>query len=278
VNEFSKWWVNGAPGDSISIRDRGLTYGDGLFETIAVRDGNPRFLDYHIDRLFDSCKRLDIPCPTDISDQVREIVAGCTFGTAKIILTRGIGARTYAPPEKPTPTRIIGLTKAQPPPRAVYAAGVKARSCQATVSINHTLAGMKLLGRLEQVMARSEWKDAQIREGLMRSDDGRIICGTMTNVFFVSNGNLSTPDLSRCGINGVMRRVVMEQAPKCSLDCVEVDIHAKDLREADEIFLTNSLIGIWPVSQLDEAELAIGPVTRRLMTELVNVGVAECAI
>jgi len=278
VNEFSKWWVNGAPGESISILDRGLTYGDGLFETIAVRDNKPRFLDYHLERLIQSCRRLGIPCPADVADEVLEIADGCAFGTVKILLTRGVGARTYSPPEQPTPTRIIGLIVAQPPSRIVYQHGVKARFCRATVSTNQTLAGMKTLGRLEQVVARSEWQDAQVREGLMCADDGRVVCGTMTNVFYVDDGKLCTPDLSRGGISGVMRRVVMEQARLCGMDCVKVDIEPGNLRQAEEIFLTNSLIGIWPVSRLEDTELAIGSVTRRLMAALVDVGVTECAI
>lgn len=112
----------------------------------------------------------------------------------------------------------------------------------------------------------------------MCADDGRVICGTMTNLFFVDDGNLCTPDLTRCGVRGVMRRVVMEQARLCRLDCVEVDIYPEDLRRVKEIFLTNSLIGLWPVNQLEETTFEIGAVTRRLMAYLVNVGVAECAI
>lgn len=270
--------INGAPGKSISVRDRGLTYGDGLFETIAVRHGKPRFIDYHIERLSAGCQRLKIPRPTEIIDEVRQIAAGCAFGSVKIILTRGVGARSYAPPERPTPTRIIGLTAAQPPAGDVYESGVAVRFCRATISTNPALAGMKTLGRLDQVMARSEWQDVQINEGLMCAEDGRVICGTMTNLFFVHDGNLCTPDLARCGISGVMRRVVMERAGLCGMDCAEVDIYPEDLRGAKEIFLTNSLIGIWPVSQLEDSPLEIGSITRRLMTELVKVGVPECAV
>ena len=276
MNEPGKWWINGEPGESISIRDRGLTYGDGLFETIAVRDNQPRFLDYHIERLFESCRRLGIPCPADVADEVYAMADGCAFGTVKIILTRGAGARTYAPPEQPTPTRIIGLIPTSPPSRVAYDVGVRVRFCQTTVSVNPFLAGMKTLGRLEQVMARSEWQDPHIREGLMCSNDGRVICGTMTNVFFVYHGNLRTPDLSRCGIDGVMRRVVMQQARLADLGCDVVDIDPGELQEVEEIFLSNSLIGIWPVNQLEKTRLEIGPVTQRLMAELANVGVTEC--
>jgi 4-amino-4-deoxychorismate lyase len=273
---YSKWLINGAPGETVSIHDRGFTYGDGLFETIAVRNSKPRFIDYHMERLLESCRRLGIPYPTGVADEVFDIADGCAFGTVKIILTRGVGTRAYSPPEQTTPTRIIGLIASQPPSRVAYESGITVRFCQANISTNSTLAGIKTLGRLEQVVARSEWQDMRIREGLMCSDDGRVISGTMTNLFFVDDGTLCTPDLARCGINGVMRRVVMEQARLCGLHCDEVDIYAKDLRGMDEIFLTNSLIGIWPVSQLEETTLEIGSITRRLMSALVKVGVAEC--
>jgi 4-amino-4-deoxychorismate lyase len=276
VNDFGQWWVNGVPGDSISVHDRGFTYGDGLFETIAVRDSKPRFLDYHLERLSQSCQRLEIPCPSEIADEVCQLADGCAFGTVKIILTRGVGERSYLPPIQASPTRIIGLMEARQPPQDAYAAGISVRFCKATVSANSSLAGMKTLGRLEQVMARSEWRDGKYREGLMCSDEGRVICGTMTNVFFVDDGNLCTPDLSRCGVNGVMRRVVMERAGVCGVECVEVEVEPAKLRQADEIFLTNSLIGIWPVSLLDGTSFGIGSMTRRLMAELANVGVSEC--
>jgi len=278
VNEISKWLINGVPGESVSIRDRGFTYGDGLFETIAVRNGKPRFIDYHMERLLESCQRLGIPYPTGVADEVCRIADDCAFGTVKIILTRGVGMRTYSPPEQTIPTRIVGLIATQPPSRVAYESGITVRFCRTHISTNSTLAGIKTLGRLEQVIARSEWQDTHITEGLMCSDDGRIISGTMTNLFFVDDGTLCTPDLARCGINGVMRRVVMEQARLCGLDCDEVDIYPKDLRGMDEVFLTNSLIGIWPVSQLEVTRLEIGSITRGLMAELVNVGVAECTL
>jgi 4-amino-4-deoxychorismate lyase len=278
MSGIGNWWVNGEPAESVSILDRGFTYADGLFETVAVRDGKTRFLDYHLERLSDGCRRLAIPYPAGVTDELCSIAEGCRFGTAKIILTRGAGARGYAPPEKLAPTRVIGLIATQPPARLAYEAGVAVRLCDTKVSANSTLAGMKTLARLEQVMARSEWQDARISEGLMCSDDGQVICGTMTNLFFVANGRLCTSDVSRCGVSGVMRRVVMEQAGECGLDCIEVDIDWQDLYQVKEIFLTNSLIGIWPVRQLQDIGLEIGSITRRLMAKLVAIGVTECAI
>jgi len=259
--------------------DRGLQYGDGLFETIAVRNGSLRFLDYHLDRLNDGCRRLAIPFPTGatIENEVRNLSADCRFGTAKILLTRGIGKRGYAPPDNPIPNRLIGLLEGVRPSRAPYEKGVAVRFCDTNISANPTLAGIKSLGRLDQVLARCEWTDATISDGLMSTQDGKVICGTMTNLFFVTGGELCTPDLLQCGIRGVMRRVVMEQARMLGMDCREKDVAREDLYAATEIFLTNSLVGIWPVVRLEATDYQIGPCTRRLMAGLAGLGVTECA-
>jgi 4-amino-4-deoxychorismate lyase len=269
--------VNGGPTESVSIHDRGFTYADGLFETIAVRHGELRFLDYHLERLGDGCRRLGIPWLNEVTEEVRRLAQGCRFGTAKIVLTRGGGQRGYRPLQEPAPTRVVGIMDEQPPASDCYEKGVAVRFCDTPIGTNRSLAGLKTLGRLEQVMARSEWTDVGISEGLMCSDDGNVISGTMSNLFFVLDGKLCTPDLARCGVRGVMRRVVMEQARRCNIDGQECEVDARTLRGAQEIFLTNSLIGIWPVRQIAEQVMEIGPVTRRLMSELSTVGVTECA-
>jgi 4-amino-4-deoxychorismate lyase len=278
VTADGKWLVDGEPGETISIHDRGFTYADGLFETVAIRNGVPRFFDYHLERLAEGCRRLGIPWPASVADEVRDLAAGCRFGTAKIIVTRGPGERGYAPAENPRATRVTGVMDAKPPTRECYQRGVAVRFCDTAIGAHPSLAGMKTLDRLEQVMARSEWQDVRIREGLMCSESGKVICGTMTNLFFVVDGKLCTPDLSRCGVRGVMRRAVMEGARRCKLVCSERQVDADDLYRAQEIFLTNSLIGIWPVRQLADTRFEIGPITRRLMGVLVEAGVTECAV
>jgi 4-amino-4-deoxychorismate lyase len=273
------WLINGESGGSVSVMDRGLNYADGLFETIAVRNGEARFLDYHLDRLNSSCKRLDMPlAPADVlTHEVKQLMAGQKFATIKILLTRGVAQRGYAVPPKLQPTRIVCLFAGDAPDSQPYRAGIEARWCHASVSANRDLAGMKTLGRLEQVMARSEWTQSNIREGLMTTDDGMVIGGTMSNVFCVIKGQLHTPDLSRCGVNGIMRRVIIEQAAKIDLGCEVRELRRGDVDAAGELFVSNSLIGIWPVTQLADRTWPIGRVTSRLMARLADAGVSECA-
>jgi 4-amino-4-deoxychorismate lyase len=275
---MTEWLVNGRPDHSISVMDRGLTYGDGLFETIAVRDGRARFLEYHLQRLIASCDRLSISGQDDdtLRAEVTELASECRSGTIKIIVTRGAGERGYAPPVNPNSTRIIGLIPDEPSSRHSWQTGIEMKFCETRIGIDPDLAGMKTLGRLDQVLARAELTDSGCQEGLMCTEDGQVICGTMCNVFFVVGGHLLTPGLARCGISGVMRRLVMEQASRVGIECREVTVDVVELLEANEIFVTNSRIGIWPVVRVESTRYEIGPTTRRLMAALTDIGVAEC--
>jgi 4-amino-4-deoxychorismate lyase len=280
---MTEWLINGVPGERISVRDRGLTYGDGLFETIAIRARRPRFLGYHLERLMDGGGRLSIPLPDAgiIEREVEAVAHNCDFGAVKIIVTRGIGQRGYAVPAEPKPTRIVGLIPGGSPSPTACRDGIVVRFCDTPISINRRFAGLKTLGRLDQVLARSEWTESAVAEGLMATEEGQLICGTMTNLFHVSGGRLVTPELSRCGIRGVMRRVVMEQARRLEIECREIDVFRDDLLGANEVFVTNSNIGIWPVvaienQGLEDRPFEIGPVTRGLMEALAAIGVNEC--
>ena len=275
---MTDWLINGVRRETVSAMDRGLMYGDGLFETIAIRAGRARFLDYHLERLADGGRRLAIPLPDHgiIEHEVEAVASGCEFGAVKVILTRGVGRRGYAPPPDPVTTRIVGLIPGRSPSPAVYREGIVVRFCETTMSVNRRLAGMKTLGRLDQVLARAEWTESTVGEGLMATEEGQFISGTMTNLFLVSGGRLLTPELSRCGIHGVMRRVVMEQARRLQIECHEIDVYRDALLDASEVFVTNSNIGIWPVVEIDDRRYGIGPVTRGLMNALADIGVSEC--
>jgi 4-amino-4-deoxychorismate lyase len=197
-------------------------------------------------------------------------------GTVKILVTRGSGPRGYAPPPHPRPTRIVGFMPATPDEAAAWRQGVTVRFCQTALGHSPALAGLKTLGRLEQVLARAEWADPAIAEGLMCDPEGRIVCGTMSNVFAVSKGRLMTPDLKQCGVRGVMRRVVMELAKRLGLEVRETALSGADIRKADELFVTNALIGLWPVSRCEQRSYEIGPVTVALRRALAGAGVEEC--
>ena len=250
--------VNGREDGRIDPMDRGLHYGDGLFETIAVQGGRARFLDWHLERLADGAARLAIPLPEP--DVLRaEIAAACAAdqGLVKLIVTRGASERGYRPPRQPDPTRIVvGLPWPTLAP-AAWTSGVRVGWCRTRLGRNPVLAGIKHLNRLEQVLARAEWDDAGLAEALMMDDRDLVIGGTQTNLFAWIADRWNTPALDQCGVAGVMRRAFLSWAAKCGDPVIERALPAAELVQATAMLLTNAVIGAWPVSELAGRTMAV---------------------
>lgn len=269
------WWINGQPGSLIDVTDRGFTYGDGLFETIALREGRARFLEFHLDRLLAGCDRLGIPAPAraTLGEGLAAAARGIRHGVLKVIVTRGPGPRGYAPPAHPVATVVWGTAESAPAPSLP----ITIRWCETMVSVNPATAGLKSLGRLDQVLARAEWSVPEVAEGLMISTGRQLIGGTASNVFLVAGTRVLTPALHSAGIAGVMRRVVMEEGRRAGIPFVEAELAPADVNDAGELFVTNALTGIRPVRQLGARTWKTGPLTRRLQHLVVAAGVLECA-
>ena len=264
--------VNGEPGEVIPVSDRGLLYGDGIFETITIRHGRPQHWQRHMNRLQAGCRRLGIqPFESSLlAAEADSIITGADKGVLKLIVTRGSGGRGYRVAETTVSTRIMQLHPWPDYPEANAEQGVKIRLCETRLGHNPVLAGIKHLNRLEQVLARQEWMDDDIREGLLMDADGNLIEGTMCNLFIVSDGVLMTPDLSRCGVAGIMRTIILELAEQQGLDARITQISQQALLQADEVFLSNSLIGIWPVIAMGESMYRKGTITVQLQKLLAN--------
>jgi len=275
---LADWLINGEPARQLDIEDRGLAYGDGLFETIAVRDGQPRFLERHLARLARGCQRLGLPVADSevIGSEIAALAGDRERASAKLILTRGPGPRGYLPPANSKPTRALGVFDSVRPDTGLTRSGVRLRHCSTPVSESPLLAGLKTLNRLDQVLARAEWEDPDIQEGLMRAPDGRVVCGTMSNLFVVLDEQLCTPALDRAGIAGVMREAILQSAEDHREPVSVRDIGMQELELASECFLCNSQIGLWPVRSIDSVVYPVGPVTRTLMRTLAKLGVSEC--
>ena len=258
--------VNGAPGDSISASDRGLAYGDGIYRTLEARHGTPLLWHWQWQRLAADCAALCLPCPDEalLLAEIASVAGRLERAVVKIVLTRGTGQRGYAMPAACTPTRIVSASAwaGYPPDRA--ADGIVARWCDTRLAIQPRLAGIKHLNRLENVLARSEWTDPAIAEGLMLDMDGTVVEGTMSNLFVVQNGVLITPPLDRCGVSGAMRACVIDTAANLGLTVREGRLLPDDVLAADEAFVCNSLAGIWPLRQLEARQWHDWPLTRRL--------------
>ena len=260
------WLVNGQQ-TGVDPADRGLAYGDGLFETMGAVDGRIRWLDLHLDRLEDGCMRLAIPAPPrDVLE--REIATNCPKqgrAIVKLIVTRGAGPRGYAPPDPATPTRVLAIAPWPEYSAARYRDGIPMRVCRLRLGENPALAGIKHLSRLEHVLAELELKDHGVEQGLLLDTGGRVVGGTHSNLFAAIGAEIVTPALTRCGIKGVMRRAVLEAAPGLGLASAERDLTLEQALGADELFMTNSLFGVCPVAAVDSRRFRVGPLTRRLM-------------
>jgi 4-amino-4-deoxychorismate lyase len=258
--------VNGSESAGVSPDDRGLQYGDGLFETMSAVGGRVRRLPAHLARLGEGCRRLGIPMPPEglLAEECARALDGMGHGTVKLTVTRGPGPRGYRPPAEPSVTRIV--QSAAPRPRGDTQPPVVVRLCDTRLGLNPVLAGIKHLNRLEQVLACAEWNDPGIGEGLMLSLDGRLVAATAANVFLVEQGTLVTPAIRDCGIAGVMRQAVLDAALELGIRAAVVDVQPERLMQADEVFLTNAVTGIRPVGELVGARgWDVGPVTRALM-------------
>lgn len=245
-------WVNGRRRATLDYRDRGLNYGDGLFETMRVRGRRIRLLDYHLDRLYAGCRRLEIAAPNaaHLRRELERIASARNDAVLKLIVTRGSGARGYRPSGRERATRIIRLHAL--PGGASQAAGpARVRLCATPLSINPRLAGLKTLNRLDAVLARAEWRDARIWEGLMGDGEGGWVCGTMSNLFLVHGRTLATPLLDRGGVAGVMRRWILASASRLRLRPVERRIRWQDLASADEVFMSNAVVGMRSVRTIE---------------------------
>ena len=269
--------INGTPAQVIEAADRGLQYGDGLFETLAVVDGQPCLWKAHMDRLRSGCERMGIACP-DESLLLRESQAEIDseqHGILKIIVTRGVGQRGYRPPVPSNPNRILECTPWPVHLDTPSDLGVEVRLCSLRLGRNPVLAGMKTLNRIEQVLARSEWSDDRIAEGLMFDTEGYLIEGTASNLFLFLRGRLVTPDLTNCGIAGIMRGLVIEQAGKRGIPLSIQNLRLADLKAADGLFLTNSLIGIRPVTKVGDWAYGLECMDTDLVKEVLSRGFGD---
>ena len=262
--------INGRATDQLDARDRGLHYGDGVFTTLRVRDGAAALWERHMARLISGCRRLGIAPPdgAQLHAETQRVCAGVAHGVLKIIITRGVGGRGYTPPPAASPTRVVALYAWPDFAAKNWTEGVAVRVNTLRLARNPALAGIKHLNRLEQVLARAEWDDPAIVEGLMLDDKNQVVEATAANVFSVRDDTVLTPPLHECGVAGVMRALMMELAQSNGLRVREGALSLDEARGADEMFLTNSVIGVWPVREVDTITKPVGPITQRLVALL----------
>jgi len=251
-------WLDGAPAAALPLPDRGLDFGDGLFETLLLQRGKPLYTDLHLQRLQRGLRALAFPDCLDrardelgrAADAVRE--RGWEWSVLRLTLSRGAGPRGYPAPSPATPRMVASVQQLD---RDCGQMAPPARLSLATLrwGTQPTLAGIKHLNRLEQVLAATEYRDAGSDEAVMLDQAGRPVSVTAGNLFILRDGKLLTPALRDCGVAGTRRRLVLERwAPAIGLVALEAELTARDLAGAEEVFFSNSLLGLRPVAAFEE--------------------------
>ena len=263
----ARFWVDGQPATGVPLSDRGFQYGDGVFETIRVVNGEMPLGQWHWSRLVSSCRRLKLPLDQGrVASQVQAFICERGSGTLKLTVTRGSGGRGYNPAGADGRV-VLGWFPEVPFPDERSEHGVVVRLCDTRLGHSPVLAGLKHMNRLEQVLARGEWVGAEYGEGLVFDIANRLIEGTMSNVFLVESGAIFTPDLSLCGVDGVLRQWLLECCHAIAPINV-CDLNKERLLEADEVFLGNSVMGVVPVVRCDSTTWSPGLITRRIQQEV----------
>lgn len=243
--------VNGGLSNQISVHDRGLQYGDGVFRTMRVSAGRVLCWQLHYQKLQYDCAAIGIVCPdsTLLTQELQSLLQQHPDSIAKIIITRGLQSERSYRPSVSLPTRIISISPLPQFPVKFEVEGVKIRVCKTRLANQPRLAGIKHLNRLENIIAVTEWDDPQIAEGVMLDSSDNVIEGTRSNIFAVRAGQMYTPDLTRCGVAGIQRDRVIDWAGKNNVPCQIKFFNLAELTAADEIFLINSVVGLWPVRE-----------------------------
>jgi 4-amino-4-deoxychorismate lyase len=229
----------------------------GIFETLAIVDGRARLLERHLNRLFEGCGRLALRAPVQsvLVAEIGALAAMPDGGVVKVIVAQSAGAGQDT-------EQIVRAEPSRPRPIEWWRDGVSIITCRTRLAVQPQLAGLKLLDRRAQLLARAEWTADSIAEGLMLDADGWLISGTMTNVYAVLNGVICTPAITRCGVAGVVRAALLDHWKAAGQSPVIRDLYPAELEGASEIFLSNALIGVWPVRSLDDHSYSVGPVAR----------------
>lgn len=249
--------INGSFEQAISALDRGFSYGDGVFRTMRVHNGLPVNWPFHYQKLVADCAVIGIVCPSAellMSDFQKlfeqELFLEDSNQVAKIIITRGEGERGYAPPVITVPTRVLIKSNFPHYSTAHSQQGVQLHVCDTKLAAQPKLAGIKHLNRLENVIARMEWRDEAIFDGLMMNQANQVIECTMSNIFVRFGNQLITPDLSQCGVAGITRQRILGLGLVLGMTISIQEISLEQLLDADEVIVCNSLYGAFQVTKI----------------------------
>jgi 4-amino-4-deoxychorismate lyase len=271
VSNLLSFHLNGVEAAAAPAGSRALHYGDGVFRTMLRHRGELLYADAQIDKLLADAKGIGLGVEAGLHHQLHDELSSIAMDfqtiVLKVMLVRGGQGRGYSPVEEIIDRYVYAYTAPNYPGTA-WSEGVAVTRATVALAEQPLLAGIKHLNRLEQVLAYRS-APAQVQEVILCDAGGNAICGGRSNLFIVEDSVLQTPDLKSCGVSGLMRDRVMAVARTLGIECRIGTIPWTLVEQAEELFVTNSVIGIWPVRQLLAREAkAPGVITQRLMSTL----------
>ncbi len=270
--QYNQYLINGKPSAGLSVNDRGLAYGDGVFRTFLVNNGVPHHWELQYQKLSQDCQALGISCPNNdvLTSDIKTLFNDGSDAVAKIIVTRGESSRGYAVPDDIQTSRFVIKSALPIYPLNNQTQGVKLHLCELKLGLQPKFAGVKHLNRLENVLARMEWKDASIADGLLLDSNDNVIECTMSNIFARYGNELITPSLEECGVAGIARARIIENTKRFNLDIKIEALKLNKLMQADEIIICNSLFGAWQVVSFNGKHWAKQVLDAQLRKMLMN--------
>ena len=254
--------INGEEQSNISVFNRNMQYGDGLFETCVAKDNQILFWDKHLLRLNIGCDKLKIK-KIEESIWLEDIKKALSFSSKKnciikLILSRGNSQRGYSYPDDILPVRVVIVSEII---KSQSKQSFSLEYAQSGYHSNPNLAGIKHCNRIEQILARATMKED---EAIMLDENKNIISVTQGNIYFIFGKRLLTPKLDRCGVIGSRRSLILELAKSIGLDIQEEEVSMIQAQKADEVFISNSLIGIQSVSSIEDCQLSSSSITDKI--------------
>lgn len=249
------FWLDGEPTASLPLPDRGLAFGDGVFETLLIERGSPLFLSLHLARLERGLAALGFAAVPRVEAHIHDAAASARsrdwpWAALRVTVTRGAGPRGYAPPVDTTVRVLVELNRLSHD-AAEQQAPARLGIATTRVGRQPALAGLKHLNRLEQVLAAREAQQAGMDDMVMLDTREKVVGAVAGNLFLRRGDRLQTPVLDQAGIAGTRRRLILEHwASACSLAVEEASLTFADLASADEVFVSNSLVTVRPVAEL----------------------------
>ena len=248
--------INGAESETLAVNDRGVQFGDGCFTTARILRGQVQLLSAHLARLQTTCEKLFIPYDdwALLAQEMARLAQPHQDGVLKVIITRGAGGRGYSAAGCVNPTRILSVS-----PRPAHylrwrEEGISLSLSPVRLGRNPSLAGLKHLNRLEQVLIRSHLEQTDADEALVLDSDGWLTECCAANLFWRCGQDVFTPRLDQAGVNGIMRQFIIAQLALTAYRVVEVNAPLTALAQADEVLICNALMPVVPVQRYAERE------------------------